>query len=323
MSASRMSARTPAERPPHAPEVGRSARFLGRFHVTGVFWYRLHGVGVKFVPEWAMGILVHLFTTFFWVALRKIRAAVASNLEPVLGPCGWWERQVRIYRTLCEFAWCLSERYERLTVGRTPQVAGEGEERWRAVLASGTPFLLVTGHIGAWEVGSMVPAAEDRRRIHLVREAEPDPEADRFIRELVEKSAPGGLHVTHFMAAGEPRFGTVLLDALRAGDIVALQGDRPRASGRTLEAPLFGRPFPFPLGPPALARAAGVPMVPVFVFREGRLRYRVRVLPPIEVPQTADREADLRGALGRFAAELEAAIRTRPHQWFCFRQVWK
>jgi KDO2-lipid IV(A) lauroyltransferase len=254
--------------------------------------------------------------------LRNIRAAIAANLEPVLGPCGWWERQVRIHRTMHEFAWCLSERYERLAVGRRPQAVCQDEEVWRAVLASGTGFLMVTGHLGAWEVGSMAPASEERRRVHLVREAEADPEADRFIRDLVERSA-SGLFQTHFFAAGEPRFGAVLLDALRAGDIVALQGDRPRAGGRTLAVPLFGRPFPFPIGPPALARAAGAPLVPIFVFREGRLRYRVRVWPPIEVPQTADREADLRGALTRFAAALEAAIRERPHQWFCFGKVWE
>ncbi len=312
----------PVERPPHAPAVGLARRLLGRFHVTGVFWYRLHRLGVRILPEWAMPIGIDLITTFFWLALRNIRAAVAANLEPVLGAGGWWQRQARIYRTMHEFAWCLSERYERLAAGRTAQAVCEGEDRWRALLAAGAGFLMVTGHVGPWEVGSMAPAVEDRRRVHLVREAEADPDADRFFRDLVERSS-AGLHQTHFFAADEPRFGPRLLDALRAGDIVALQGDRPRAGGRTLQAPLFGRPFPFPIGPAALARAAGVPLVPVFVFREGRLRYRVRICPPITVPATAERDADLRAALGRFAAELEAAIRERPHQWFCFAKVWE
>ena len=95
-----------------------------------------------------------------------------------------------------------------------------------------------------------------------------------------------------------------LLDALRRGEIVALQGDRPRAGGRTLEARLFGRPFALPVGPAALARAAGVPIVPVFVLREGRLRYRCVLRPAIAVAQSEDRQRDLaRGA---------RALRRRP-----------
>jgi len=316
-----VSAHSLPERPPHAPETGLARRLLGRYHVTGVFWYRFCRFGVTVVPEPLFGLVIHAFTTFFWLALRRIRAAIAANLEPVLGPCGFWRRQARIYRTIHEFAWCLSERYERLTGEAEAVSALDGEETWRAALATGAGFLLVTAHIGPWESGSMAPATRDRRRVHLVREAEADPDADRFVRALLEARAPG-LHRTHF-ADDDPQLGAVLLDALRAGDIVALQGDRPRTGGRILEVPLFGRPFPFPVGPAALARAAGVPLVPVFTLREGRLRYRSRVRPPIEVPRTADREADLRQALGRYAAELEAAIRERPHQWFLFRKVWE
>ncbi|HEX5760797.1 MAG TPA: hypothetical protein VF121_16530, partial [Thermoanaerobaculia bacterium] len=313
--------RPPRERPPHAPEIGRAHRLLGRFHFTRVFWYRIHRLGVIVVPQRLFAPGIALFTLLFWIALRRVGAAVAANLEAVLGPAGFWRRQARIYRTLREFAWCLSERYERLALGRVAEVALDGEATWRALLDSGTGFVLLTAHLGPWESGSMVPATRNRRSVHLVREAEPDAEVDRFVRGLLEAHAPG-LHVTHF-AADNPHLGAVLLDALRAGDIVALQGDRPRAGGRSLEAPLFGRPFPFPVGPAALARAAGVPIVPVFVLREGRLRYRSRVRPPIEVPRTADREADLRQAVAGYAAELEGAIRERPHQWFLFRKVWE
>ena len=114
----------------------------------------------------------------------------------------------------------------------------------------------------------------------------------------------------------------LLLDALRRGEIVALQGDRPRTGGRVAAATLFGRPFPLPVGPAALARAAGVPLVPVFVFREGRRSYRVAIRPPIHVPPAAESPAGIDEALCQFAAELERAIAAEPHQWFCFRRLW-
>ncbi len=310
----------PSDGPPHAPEGGWARRLLGPLHVTGVFWFRLHSFGVSTLPAWTVGVSVSVFTTFFFFALRRIRKAVAANLVAVLGPCGWLGRQARIYRTFWSFAWCLSERYERLSTERVFHVALEGSEWWRQVAEAPEGFILLTAHIGNWEAGSMLPPAEAARRVHVVREAETDPRAQEFIRELIEKQA-GSLYVTHF-AADDPQLGMELLESLRAGEIVALQGDRPRAGGRTVEAPLFGRPFPLPIGPAALARAAGVKLVPVFVFREGRLTYRCAIRPPIAVAKTADKNADIADAASRFAGELEAAIRERPHQWFCFGKVW-
>lgn len=314
-----MSVAVPREPPPHAPEGGWSRRLLGPFHVTGVFWFRLHQLGITILPAWALGGLIDVFSTFFWIALRKIRAAIASNLEAVLGPCGWWERQRRIHRTFHTFAWCLSERYERLSTDRVFTIEAEGLEEWRELAGKPGGFILVTAHLGAWEVGSMLPSARHGRRVHVVREPETDPRAQRFIEGLI-RSCGGELYITHF--ADDPQLGVDLLDALRQGEIVALQGDRPRSGGRTVEASLFGRPFALPVGPAALARAAGVPIVPVFVLREGRLRYRCYLRPAIQVAQTADRQRDLQEALERFVGDLEAVIRREPYQWFCFRRLW-
>ncbi len=308
------------ETPPHAPEAGWSRRVLGPLHVTGVFWFRLHGWGIRVLPEWTIRPVIALFTRLFWVALRKIRAAIAENLVPVLGPCGWWERQRRIFRTFHTFAWCLSERYEGLSTDRDFAVELEGEARWRDLASSGRGFILVTAHLGCWEVGSMLAALRDRRRIHVVREAETDPRAQRFIEALI-RSRGGELYNTHF--ADDPHLGMDLLDALRQGEIVALQGDRPRSGGRSAEVGLFGRPYRLPIGPAALARAAGVPLVPVFIFREERRRYRCVVRPAIHVGQSSTRQRDLGEALERFAVDLEDAIRRHPYQWFCFRSLWR
>jgi KDO2-lipid IV(A) lauroyltransferase len=313
-------AATHQETPPHAPEAGWIRRLLGPFYVTGVFWFRFHRFGVRILPSWGLYAIMPLFTTFFWIALVNIRRAIGANLEAVLGPSGWWERQLRALRTLWSFSWCLSERYERLSTDREFSIEVEGPETWREVTATGQGVILVTAHLGAWEVGSMLPASREQRQVHVVREAETDPRAQRFIADLIRRCG-GDYYTTHF--AEDPQLGMVLLDALRCGEIVALQGDRPRAGGRTTEMKLFGRPYSMPIGTAALARAAGAPIVPVFVIRTGRLSYRCLVRPPIDVAHTACRQQDIEEALQRFVDELEAAIRREPHQWFCFRRLWE
>ncbi len=305
--------------PPHAPRRGRIRRLLGPFYVTGVFWYRF--------PFWAIrhGLLsprtfpffVPLFSSFFFCLLRNVREGIAANLEVVLGPCRFWERQRRTYRTLETFAWCYGARYDQLLCPDRFRVEVEGTEHMPA--EAGRGILFVTAHIGQWELSSHLASHRLGRPVHVVREEELDPESQRFLEELLRERSEG---VTTHFASDDPRLGLALAEALRRGEIVALQGDRPRAGGRTHVARLFDRPLALPVGPAALARATGAALLPVFSFREDRYTFRLLVRPEIRVARTTDRDADVAGATDALASEIEWAIRRAPHQWFCFRPLW-
>lgn len=303
--------------PPHAPALGRMRKLLGSFHVTGVFWYRLHRWGVSILPDWAVGVFIVLFTTFFFVVLRRIRAAIASNLEAVLGPAGFWQRQARIYRTFWNFAWCLSERYEMLSTERHTGSECIGETYWREERGG---LVLTTAHIGHWEVGAMIAPQHGHRSVHVVREEEMDKEAQEYLRQLFDQQ--GGTSIRFHFARDDPTLGLRMLTALRRGDIVALQADRPRTRGRTVAVELFDRPFEVPAGPIAMARAADAPILPVFVFRLGRRHARVVFRPPIRVARSGSVQTNVEEAARHLAREIEWAIRQAPHQWFCFHPLW-
>lgn len=305
--------------PRHGPALGLTHRLLGRFHVTGVFWYRFAHWAFTRLPPWTEWAIVSVFTTFFFLTLWNIRRALASNLETVLGRAGRWETWGRSYKTLWAFAWCLTERYRRLTAPERFISTVEGEEHWRQVMDQPGGVLVATAHIGPWETSAHFGASNSVRRVHIVREKEIDPQAQQFVQELISRS--GQDYVTHF-AGDDLHLAVELAQALRDGDVVALQSDRPRTGGRTVTVDLFGRPMPLPEGPAALARAADVPILPVFNFRDGRFRLRAVVRAPIRVARTADRNADVASAMRRLAIEIEWAIRQQPYQWFCFRRLW-
>lgn len=303
-----------------APQASRRwRRLLGPLHYTHRFWYAFSNRGIKAAPEWAFGPLVRFFAVLFFVSLRSVRLAIGANLEAVLGKAGPWTRFRRAWRTLHTVSWCHGERWEQLTTGRPTEVVVEGEDYWNAATAGGRGVVLVTAHVGHWEVGTHIASGRRLRHIHVVREEELDADAQAFFRSLFG----GRDYLTVHFARNEPHLGVTLLGALRRGEVVALQGDRPSAWGKSVPVELFGRPFELPVGPASLARAAGVPMQPVFVFRTGRRRARLVFRPPIEIASTADREADLRRALERLAGDVEWAIRSYPHQWFAFRALWE
>ena len=77
---------------------GLGRRVVGPLHVTGGVWRR----GLVFVsrrPDWFVRAMVFLWSCFFFPLLSGHRRVVAANLSGVLGPCGFWERQRRVFRT--------------------------------------------------------------------------------------------------------------------------------------------------------------------------------------------------------------------------------
>jgi len=310
----------PASPPPsHAPEVGWAKKLLGDFHVTGLFWYRFLRWTIKNTPEAAIAPLVGFFTAFFFCTIWKIRSAIASNTEAVLGPAKWLGRQRRIWRTMHAFAWCLAERFERLATDRKFDCETEHLEYWNASLERGG-LLMITAHLGLYEVGSMIPAGTHVPKVHLVREPEADPRAQRFIEESVA-GVQNANYTMHFQT-GDPLFALQLIEALERGEAVAIQGDRPRAGGKTVTVELFNRPLELPAGPAFLARAAKVPILPVFAIRVGRRTFKMVFRKPIYVAQTRNRDEDIRVAVQQIAADIEYAVRRVPEQWFVFRSLW-
>lgn len=305
--------------PPHAPAVGLSQRVLGRFHVTGVFWYQFPQWCVARFPIWTHRPAIALFSAFFFLTLGRIRRAIAANLDPVLGPATGLVRWRRSHTTMREFARCLSERYARLAGTPRGPSRVEGLEHWAGIRDARRGAVLVTAHLGPWESATLEGVSDASRRIHVVREAEIDPRAQAFVRSILRRA--GDNYVAHF-AGEDPRLVLELVEALRRGEIVALQGDRPRASGRNVVVEMFERPMPLPIGPATLARAADVPIVPIFSFLDDDYGLRAVVRPPITVARTDDRDADVTAAVASLAVEIAWAIRQRPHQWFCFRRLW-
>jgi KDO2-lipid IV(A) lauroyltransferase len=305
---------------PHAPRVGWVRRTLGRFHVTGAFWYGLAGLTPRLLPRWAFEPTEAVFSFFFYLSLHNIRRAIIANLEPVLGPGGFFRSQRRAMRTLWRFAQCFGDRYERCAFPGRFRVVIEGESHWTQALARGQGVILVTGHIGSWDMASQLAARGLARRVHVVREEEIDARSQAIVARFVREAGEGNC-ITHF-ATDDPRLGLELRAALGAGDIVALQADRPRGQSRVVEASLFRRPFSLPAGPAVLARLSGAPLLPVFCFRERHYLYRIAFRPALQVAGAGRAGLAVEEATRALGREIEWAIRERPDQWFALGPVW-
>jgi predicted LPLAT superfamily acyltransferase len=301
-------------------------RVLGPLYFSGASWYRVHHWAARRLPECAIRLLVPLFAAAFFCFLGGVRRALAANGRALAdasgrGAPGWLASRLYAYRTVLNHAWCMTETYEGLAGKAAPaDPVVEGLEHWDA-LDRRQGLVLVTAHVGHWEVGSHLAGRQGARTVNVVREPELDPAAQEFVSGLLGAAGDERYRV-HFASAGDPALGARLLAALRRGEVVALQGDRPRQGGRAIEVELLGRRYPIPLGPLALARTAGVPILPVFALRTGRRRSTLIFRPPIRFAGSPDRNGELAAAATRLAADLERVLLRAPDQWFCFREVW-
>jgi lauroyl/myristoyl acyltransferase len=101
-----------------------------------------------------------------------------------------------------------------------------------------------------------------------------------------------------------------LRDALRANQVVVLQGDRAMPGQKYESVPVFGGHLRLPVGPFKLALASGSPVIPIFTVMTSAGRCRIFIEPAIEV--SGD---DLFAALASFAQTLGRFISKYPDQW--------
>lgn len=107
---------------------------------------------------------------------------------------------------------------------------------------------------------------------------------------------------------------------LRDGKVLGILADRA-VTGVGERVEFFGRTALLPSAAVVLSMRTGAPLVPSFAGRTGGM-LTATFEPPLEIPKTGDREADVREGVQRFARVLERYVRRTPEQWTVFEDFW-
>jgi len=293
--------------------VTRSA-WWRRFLVRGVFWRQLLRFAILNVPPWLEPIIMAFWSAFFllWGPGRR---GVMHNLKVIKPGSLAITNFFRCYRVFWNYAWTIADNVRFKELRTIPDWEFTGLDHFQAMQASNGAILL-TAHMGSYDLGAHLFSETSARRIVIVRAPEEDPQT----REFEEHHGAEGLRIEFNTRATE--LALDLLETVREGAIVAIQGDRVVGSISTLPATFFGKPSSVPAGPFALALAARVPIYPVFVVRIGRRRYRLVTSRPIQITRSRNRDDDFARAVAQWIAELENVVRACWFQWFTFEPAW-
>jgi len=283
-----------------------------RFLVHGVFWRQFLRWAVINVPIWIEPAILGFWSALF-LMWEPGRRAVMHNLRAIK-PHSWpLANFFRVYRVLWNFAWTIADNVRHHEDDMIPDWEFTGIEHFDALQSRDGGAIILTAHMGSYDVGAQLFAKYSQKKIVMVRAPEIDPET----RKYEEAHLNDEVRVSFNTAASDLAFD--LLSALQNGNVVAIQGDRVTPGVAFVETTLFGKTARVPAGPFALAMAARAPIFPLFVIRLGRRKYRLLTCPPIEVMRTSrDRDADIARGVEQWSRALESTIRDAWHQWFAF-----
>ncbi len=192
----------------------------------------------------------------------------------------------------------------------------EGDDGWPSLqnaLALGKGVILVTGHLGNWELAGSYLAARGIP-IDAIARRMSNPLFDAYLTQTRTRI---GMTVIHDADAVRrtPR-------ALREGHGVAFVADQGVRGLASTFVPFFGRPAKTPRGPAVLALRLGVPVVFATAVRQPSGRYRM-ILEAVEVRDTGSRERDVDATVAAYTQTLERLVRLTPEQYFWHHRRWR
>ncbi len=186
-------------------------------------------------------------------------------------------------------------------------IAFEGLENLKTAMAKGKGAMLLTLHMGNFEIGVRgIPLAG------VDFTAVGRPMRNPYIREYVFRQRERMGSNMIFQRNVAPQ----ILRALKKGHAVPVLNDQYVKPQRGVMAPLFGVRCSTSHGIAALALRSGAAIVPVYALRKGEEDlHRVCFLPEIPVRQLEDQKATIQGLTEDCNTVLEGIIREHPEQW--------
>jgi lauroyl/myristoyl acyltransferase len=289
------------------------------FAVRGVSWRKGVDWAIENVPFYIHPLLVFFCSLFFFFFAGTAREAVVSHLGVILPGSLRVTNYFRAFRTFRNFAWTLAETasYKLNKASFSCQVEGT-EFLDRLIEAKGA--IVLTAHMGSYDLGAALFTERFRREIRMVRAPEPDKLAAQHVDLALKQVGAGAVKVDYTTDGAALSFD--LLNALRNQEIVSIQGDRVLDHVASAPAALFGREVSLPSGPFILSLIAPAPIYPLFVVRAGYRKYKIIVREPIVCARTGgSREVDIAVPLTRWSQALEGLIREHWSQWYAFTRV--
>lgn len=192
----------------------------------------------------------------------------------------------------------------------------DGEENLHKIAAMGKGGILLSAHIGNWDVaGHLFKRLQSRINIVLY-----DGEHEQ-IKEYLE-GVIGKRNMNIIVIKNDLGHIYKISEALSNNELVCMHADRFLEGNKTLTADFLGELARFPMGPFLLASKFKVPVTYVFAVKESNLHYHL-FSSAIKDYSVFARNEVMQQMLNEYVSEIEKKVKQYPEQWFNYYNFWE
>jgi lauroyl/myristoyl acyltransferase len=294
---------------------------LRRLNVYGDVWLRFLYFGARICPWYLEAALVWGYTAFFFLFCGRARRSIAGNLRVICPGAGALTRWRGAFSVVHHFAGTLTDVAHQRAGHDVLDWEVTGHQHLEELKAVGGGALVLTAHMGNYDLAAPLLARWFKRRIHIVRAPERHAGSQRYMEE--QRDAAHAEHfAVHYNQPGN-MLAVELTHLLRGGEIVAIQGDRVLFDVSSEElAYRDDITWQLPRGPSALAVVADVPLIPIFIIRIGWRRYRIEIGEGVLFQSAPGQRQATQQAIARWwSGKLREVVERHPLQWFVFEPM--
>jgi len=253
-----------------------------------------------------------------YILVGRLRRVGMRNLEIAFPQMQEAERLRIIRQLFAGFGRHLAEfcMFPRYTAENARDVAiYDGFENYAAARDAGRGVLLLTAHLGAWEIGSFVHSIFGHPIKIVVRRLD-----NAKVDALVERYRT--LHGNQTFAKED--FARGLLAAMKAGETVGILMDTNMTPPQGVFVDFFGTLACTASGMARVALRSGAAVVPAFTIWDKKLKkYRVRFDPALQLASSGDDDADAISNTALFNRVIQEYVTRYPEQWLWVHRRWK
>ena len=253
-----------------------------------------------------------------YIATPRLRRVGLCNLALAFPDTPATERDKILRGMYRQLGWQLAEfcHLPRTTLEHANRfIRYEGLEHYLTAQQRGRGVLVLTGHLGAWEVSSFYHSLAGHPMSMIIRRLD-NPWINRLVNEIRTQ------HGNRVLPKDD--FARGLIASMRAGETVGVLMDTNMTPPQGVFVDFFGTVACTASGVARVAVRTGAAVLPGFlVWEPAEKRYVLHFLPELELIDTGDAEGDAIANTQMFTTALENVIRRYPEQWLWVHRRWK